>query len=53
MKLPVAEAALLGLPVLRDWMRCTHPARPLGDYVCPCFKPVGCGPACPGFEEDS
>lgn len=44
--LPRFVVAKLGLPVLRDWARCTHPDLPLGDYVCPC---AGCGSDCPGY----
>jgi len=36
----------LGLSHLA-WAPCGHPARPLGDYVCPCR---GCRPGCRGYE---
>lgn len=55
--LTIDEKKALGLsPLHRRWSLCLHPDLPLGEYVCSCLKPVGCGPNCSGYvakgEED-
>lgn len=42
----VGEARLVEGSV-SSWTGCGHPAKPLGDPVCPCR---GCGPGCAGYE---
>lgn len=34
----------------RQWGRCRHPERPLGDLVCPCN---GCNSTCRGYTKDA
>lgn len=43
------EQEALGLPRTRRYSLCLHEDKPLGDAVCGCMKPVGCGPKCPGY----
>lgn len=45
-KLPNYAAAKLSLDVRRTWYVCSHPDKPLGEYVCPC---KGCGVRCTGY----
>lgn len=43
------ERAAAGLGHGRRWLRCLHPAAPLGSHVCQC---KGCGPTCPGYTPE-
>jgi len=38
-----------GLSVIRGYRYCEHPAKPLGEAVCPCD---GCGANCPGYTPE-
>lgn len=44
------ERMARGLDHAKAWALCDHPKKPLGEAVCPC---MGCGPACPGYREES
>jgi hypothetical protein len=46
-----AERAAAGLGHARRWSLCLHPEKPLGEHVCGCMKPVGCGPRCPEYSQ--
>ncbi len=43
------EREAAGLDHAKDWRRCEHESKPLGDAVCPC---QGCGPKCVGYVAD-
>jgi hypothetical protein len=45
-----SERAARGLSHARRWSLCLHPDKPLGDAVCGCMRPVGCGVKCPGYS---
>jgi hypothetical protein len=45
------ERAAAGLGHARRWSLCLHPEKPLGEHVCGCMKPVGCGPRCPEYSQ--
>lgn len=49
-ELTIAEIFDRKLTPLPQWVFCLHPEKPLGEAVCGCLKPIGCGSRCPGYK---
>lgn len=45
------ERAAASLSHARRWALCLHPDTPLGEHVCGCMTPAGCGPRCAGYSQ--